>query len=439
MDQGQQLRDMIDEFDKRKNTYTKLFVRAVIKRNDDTWVNILSAVLPLSTHGDYLDTIVDYGNFSVVKQCLTLDTFQSFIKSIFESKSFMLANRQVTFGGDITLQLPIANSSYESFIPSHGQGNIEKFEVDWPMKAFMLGPLGVSPYANIRRDSLIRKGKSVFANEMEAIDSLFPFQDFANNWGWYGKMAIFLPDYRARFTKLTIGKDETIAHIEPGILSEEDLYVRFYSRGAAGLNDNLTEFPLKAGKCSTRFRIDPYLIVALLFSKDDELIDSIEYNAYDQNAFREWIEYSGTENELMTLASLGENEFLEYKREIGNKDEFLETVVSFANTKGGQILLGVDDNGQLVGAGSATKARILDLVTGNLDPFVNVGIREIEVEKRPIFIISVPQGSEKPYFLRRDGTPVAYVRRNGSDYAMTKSQLDEAYRDRNSHSKSPFG
>jgi predicted HTH transcriptional regulator len=43
-----------------------------------------------------------------------------------------------------------------------------------------------------------------------------------------------------------------------------------------------------------------------------------------------------------------EGKTLEFKRELGAADSFLETVVAFANTAGGTVLFGVEDKSRRV-------------------------------------------------------------------------------------------
>lgn len=49
------------------------------------------------------------------------------------------------------------------------------------------------------------------------------------------------------------------------------------------------------------------------------------------------------------LLSGGGSETVEFKRSLGELRGFLETVVAFANRNGGTILIGVDDDGTVVG------------------------------------------------------------------------------------------
>ncbi len=53
--------------------------------------------------------------------------------------------------------------------------------------------------------------------------------------------------------------------------------------------------------------------------------------------------------ELMRLVSEGEGHQLEFKRKATHPEKIVREMVAFANTEGGTILIGVDDNGALAG------------------------------------------------------------------------------------------
>ena len=54
-----------------------------------------------------------------------------------------------------------------------------------------------------------------------------------------------------------------------------------------------------------------------------------------------------TLQELNQLASLGEGPSLEFKRKVPRPERIAKEVIAFANTRGGRLLLGVDDDGTI--------------------------------------------------------------------------------------------
>ncbi len=59
--------------------------------------------------------------------------------------------------------------------------------------------------------------------------------------------------------------------------------------------------------------------------------------------------YLATREDLLTWIANGENSSVEFKRDDVSNDKFAREVVAFANSDGGVILLGVDDDGSIAG------------------------------------------------------------------------------------------
>lgn len=118
----------------------------------------------------------------------------------------------------------------------------------------------------------------------------------------------------------------------------------------------------------------------------------------------------------------GENLTLEFKANAGEQgkptlsNRFLQTVVAFANTVGGTILLGVNDDGEIEGLGALdTKERIQNMIETSISPVPNVENVRQEVDGKVISLIHVAQGTQKPYALVTSSTKhTFYVRRDGS-------------------------
>jgi len=53
--------------------------------------------------------------------------------------------------------------------------------------------------------------------------------------------------------------------------------------------------------------------------------------------------------EFLELINKGENYHIEFKLEEESNEDFAKTIVCFANTDGGKILIGVDDSGKIIG------------------------------------------------------------------------------------------
>jgi hypothetical protein len=59
-----------------------------------------------------------------------------------------------------------------------------------------------------------------------------------------------------------------------------------------------------------------------------------------------------TRGDLKNLIQTGESSFLEFKHSVASPEKIAREIAAFANTKGGTILIGVEDNGEIVGVES---------------------------------------------------------------------------------------
>lgn len=74
-------------------------------------------------------------------------------------------------------------------------------------------------------------------------------------------------------------------------------------------------------------------------------------------------------------------------------------MVAFANTDGGDIVIGVDDDGQMVGTviNNTTRSSLQDIAS-NCDPPIFLEVYEhIDKTDRQFFMIHVGSGDNKPY------------------------------------------
>jgi len=111
--------------------------------------------------------------------------------------------------------------------------------------------------------------------------------------------------------------------------------------------------------------------------------------------------------------------------------ELLETIVSFANTEGGIIVLGVDDNGNVrgfiysVGNESRIEKQIFGLVKSHSEPMIDFRTEWVPIDSHMLLLIHVSEGIDKPYNLRDKGI---YIREGEHDSLIDRRKLDEIYR-----------
>ena len=100
---------------------------------------------------------------------------------------------------------------------------------------------------------------------------------------------------------------------------------------------------------------------------------------------------------------------------------WLKSVSAFANTDGGSLFYGVNDDGVIVGLENpqADADFISEMIKARLDPVPEVQLIPIEREGHSLLEVKVKAGTLTPYYYYQDGTRTAYVRvGNESVYMM---------------------
>ncbi len=82
--------------------------------------------------------------------------------------------------------------------------------------------------------------------------------------------------------------------------------------------------------------------------------------------------------------------------------EILKTVCAFTNTKGGIILIGVRDDGRIVGVniGKGTLESITNEIMTQIEPRIYPEVSIVPIEDKFLIKIEVPEGKNKPYFYK---------------------------------------
>lgn len=129
--------------------------------------------------------------------------------------------------------------------------------------------------------------------------------------------------------------------------------------------------------------------------------------------------------DLIELIERGEDSRTQFKRsqDVTNAKSLAGEMVAFANSKGGRILIGVDDQGTLVGL-SAEDIRRVNLLISNtatdcIRPSINPETENISVGGKLIMVVIVPEGISKPY---ADNDGVFWVKSGANKRRVTSRE-----------------
>lgn len=117
-----------------------------------------------------------------------------------------------------------------------------------------------------------------------------------------------------------------------------------------------------------------------------------------------------------------ESENIEFKVQM--TDDIYKEVIAFANTDGGIIYIGVDDNGNEVGITDIdeTYTRITNGIRDTIQPDVTMFIKYTLQDNQVVKII-VGEGSYKPYYLKSKGLkPSGVYIRQGTSRAQASPE-----------------
>lgn len=104
--------------------------------------------------------------------------------------------------------------------------------------------------------------------------------------------------------------------------------------------------------------------------------------------------------EIQDLVQGGEGFNVDFKRSVPSKvRELTEEVCSFLNSAGGFLLIGVNDNNEIVGAEiDNNKRSAIQGSIGEISPMCHYYMYDVDVDGKKVWVIEVPAGTNKPYF-----------------------------------------
>ncbi|MBR0572181.1 ATP-binding protein [Microvirga sp. STS03] len=106
-------------------------------------------------------------------------------------------------------------------------------------------------------------------------------------------------------------------------------------------------------------------------------------------------------DELQRLIWQGENDQVDFKQRVTQPEKIARTMVSFANTRGGMILIGIKDNGVVCGVDPEEEKHTLQRAASfYCDPPVELSYEEIEVEHHIVLKVTIHESKQKPHFAK---------------------------------------
>src|ERR1035437_7825269 len=141
-----------------------------------------------------------------------------------------------------------------------------------------------------------------------------------------------------------------------------------------------------------------------------------------------------THTELLEIINNGENSGVGFKRDVLQKHDLAKELVAFSNLSGGMVLLGVDDDGTIIGLTRAdleewVMTTCRDKIRPAIIPFFEI-VRDVEVGEN-VAIVSVTRGYDV-HSLWHNNSNKYYIRVGTQSREATPEELARLFQQRGS-------
>ena len=129
---------------------------------------------------------------------------------------------------------------------------------------------------------------------------------------------------------------------------------------------------------------------------------------------------------LYKMIREGEHQGQDFKFCINDSKKIARSLVAFANTDGGRLLIGVKDNGRIAGISSDEEYYMVEAAAKIYSkPAISFSTRQHVAEGKTVLEITVAPSNGKPHFAKDDsGKWLAYFRKNDENKLANKIMLE---------------
>ena len=294
---------------------------------------------------------------------------------------------------------------------------------NWPADVFTLEPNGVQFHSSPSNKSFVALDAPYYPSLEHVLLNLFGFA--GPNWLGYfrGQVNIVLPDYRARISRLTVGLGFLKVDMQCPFLNPSDCVAKVYAGSSSG--------PLTQETIQVRdqtFQIDlndkPTFASVVLFCKDTG--ETLDEKAFQEGARWQEPEVSveTSEPEIEQMLLVGESDTIEFREKLnsGKHMRLAKTAVAFANTKGGVIVFGVDDDNHVVGCEIKGAAdTVTNILRAYCDPPPSFTPEVVIYKEKALLLIRVAESQGPAYTVKEVGP---FIRANATNRAPTSREVE---------------
>jgi predicted HTH transcriptional regulator len=134
--------------------------------------------------------------------------------------------------------------------------------------------------------------------------------------------------------------------------------------------------------------------------------------------------------ELHEIIENGENSGIEFKRKFSSPEKIAKEMIAFANTKGGCILFGIDDDRTVVGVESEKgEIELIDMTAKFFcEPEIKYKVDILPIYRKDVIAVEIPESKNKPHRLIENGKSdddlyKVYIRYNDMSVLASKETV----------------
>ena len=133
--------------------------------------------------------------------------------------------------------------------------------------------------------------------------------------------------------------------------------------------------------------------------------------------------------ELIEKISLGEDATIEFKRTLSHRNSLADEIAAFANARGGVILIGVDDTGEVIGINrhelDRAEKTVVEICQDSIEPMLLIFTEKLRIDDKNLLKIEVPRS----LFVHKTANGY-FIRQGSSKREMPTEQLARLFQSR---------